>query len=187
MTEATSNPQPLMSGWWRGAIILDGALLILLGLGAIFMPLVATMAATLLFGGLLLAAGVISLITSIFDWRATGFFWRLLWGAIATLAGLCILFHLWLGALSLTLLLGASLILQGAISVGHAVAHRHREGYPWGWMATGGVATALLGLLLVWGLPHAGLIVPGLFLAVNLLSYGFSLLALGLARAPKQT
>lgn len=87
---------------------------------------------TLLFGGMLFAAGVVSLITSIFDWRVIGFLWRLMWGAIATLAGLCILFHFWLGALSLTLLLGASLMLQGAITVGHAVAHRHQPGCPWG-------------------------------------------------------
>lgn len=187
MTDTTHNSMAHPSRWWRGAIIVEALLLILLGFGAILMPLAATMAATLLFGGLLFAAGVVSLISAIFDWRIAGFFWRLLWGAIATLAGLCILFHIWLGALSLTLLLGASLILQGTISVGHAASHRHRKDCPWGWMAIGGLATAVLGLILIWALPHTGLIIPGLFLAVNLFTYGFSLLAIGFARSPKQT
>lgn len=185
MTDATHDTTTHASGWWRGATVLEGVVLLLLGLGAILMPLAATMAATLLFGSLLFAAGVVSLITSLFDWRATGFIWRLLWGAIAALAGLCILFHIWLGALSLTFLLGVSLVLQGAISVGHAVAHRHRKRCPWGWMAIGGLVTAVLGLLMIWALPHTGLVIPGLFLAVNLFTYGFSLLAIGFARASK--
>lgn len=186
MTDTTHDSAMHLSAWWRGAIITEGAFLLLLGLGAILMPLAATMAATLLFGGLLFAAGAIGLISSLFDWRATGFFWRLLWGAIAALAGLCILFHIWLGALSLTFLLGASLILQGLVSAAHAVAHRHRKRCPWGWMAIGGFVTAVLGFILIWTLPHAGLLIPGLFLAVNLFTYGFSLLAIGFARAPKQ-
>lgn len=185
MTDTTHEPSAYPSGWWRGAIVVEGAVLILLGFGAALMPLAATMAATLLVGGVLFAAGIIGFISAVFDWRVPGFLWRLLWGAIATLAGLCILFHIWLGALSLTLLLGASLVLQGTISVGHAVAHRHRKGCPWGWMAIGGLITAGLGLLLIWALPHAGLLIPGFFLAVNLFTYGFSLLAIGLAPAPK--
>jgi len=45
MTDATHELKARFSGWWRGAIILGGALLILLGLGAILMPIAATLAA----------------------------------------------------------------------------------------------------------------------------------------------
>lgn len=53
-------------------------------------------------------------------------------------------------------------------------------------MAIGGVVTVLLGAFLVWMLPHTGLMVPGLFLAVDLLSYRFALLATGFARTSQR-
>jgi uncharacterized membrane protein HdeD (DUF308 family) len=113
----------------------------------------------------------------VIDWKAQGFVWRLLWAVIAVIGGLCILIHPWPGALALTLVLGASLMAQGAIGVGHAWAHRRRKNCPWGQMAFASVLSIILGGLLVWALPHAGLIVPGVFLAINLITFGVSLMA----------
>ncbi len=101
--------------WWRIGLVIYGAFLILFGLGALLLPLMATFAASITFGGLLFVSGVIGLITLIVDWRAKGFVWRLLWAVVAIVGGLCIYFHPWEGALALTLVLGASLIAQGLI------------------------------------------------------------------------
>lgn len=177
MTEATIKPADRVPVGWRVGLGIYGAILILLGLGALLLPLLATFTASITFGGLLFLSGVFGLFTLFVDWRAKGFVWRLLWALVAIVGGLCIYFHPWEGALALTLVLGASLIAQGLVGVGHAISHRHMKGCPWGWMAIGGVITAVLGGLLVWMLPGASLVVPGVFLALSLLSYGLSLIA----------
>lgn len=179
-TPLTSDRGP--SAIWRTVLVIYGVVLLAFGLGALVLPMLATLAATLTVGGLLFASGVVGLIALIFDWRTKGFVWRLLWAVIATLGGLCIVFHPWEGAYTLTLVLGAILLVQGLVSLVHALTHRHSKGCPWGWMAAGGVITALLGGLLVWALPHTGMMIPGLFLAVSLLSFGFSLIGIGLSR-----
>lgn len=179
MTDTTMNPERAPSAVWRVAIVIYGALLLAFGLAALVLPMLATLAATLTFGGLLVASGVAGLIALIFDWRAKGFVWRLVWAVIATIGGIYTFIHPWEGAYTLTLVLGAILVVQGLVSLVHALTHRHSKGCPWGWMAAGGVITAILGGLLVWALPHTGMMIPGLFLAVSLLSYGFSLLGLG--------
>jgi uncharacterized membrane protein HdeD (DUF308 family) len=181
MTDATIKPTQQTPPWRRVSLAVYGALIILFGLGALLAPLLATFAATVTFGAMLIAAGVTGLFTLNFSRRAKGFWWRLLWATAAILGGLCLFFHPWTGALTLTLALGVMLIVQGLVGVGHAIAHRQAAKSSWGWMAAGGVLTALLGALLVWMLPHAGLMIPGLFLAVSLLSFGSSVIAAGYA------
>lgn len=185
MTDTTLNSDHGPSGLWRTVLVIYGGLLLILGLGALVLPMLATLTATLAFGGVLVASGAVGLITLIVDWRAKGFVWRLLWAVIATLGGVCIVWHPWEGAYTLTLVLGAILAAQGLVSLVHALTHRDSPGCPWGWMALGGVITAFLGGLLVWALPHAGMVVPGLFLAVGLLSFGISVIGVGLSRKPQ--
>jgi uncharacterized membrane protein HdeD (DUF308 family) len=159
-----------------------GALMIAFGAAAAFAPMLATFAASLWFGAAMLASGVSGLALLIVDWRAKGFVWRLLWSIVAVIGGVCLLVHPWPGALALTFILGAALISQGVIAIGHALAHRSHASCPWGRMALGGVVAIVLGALLIWALPHAGMIAPGVFLAVNLISFGLSLFAAAPAR-----
>jgi uncharacterized membrane protein HdeD (DUF308 family) len=175
-----SSKRPL---WWRTAISIYGALVLAMGVAALLTPFLATFAASVSFGALLLAAGVVGLAMLTLDWKAEGFVWRLLWSIVAVVGGLCILIHPWPGALAMTLVLGASLIAQGFLAVGHAVAHRDTKTCPWGQMAFTGALSVLLGGLLVWALPDAGLIVPGVFLAMHLVFFGLSLLAIGFSQA----
>ena len=186
MTDGAITPLGRPPAWWRTGLVIYGALLVLLGLGAVLAPLMATFVASVMFGGILFVSGVMGLFVAFADRHAKGLVWRLLWASVATLAGLCIYFHPWGGALALTLVLGASLIAQGLIGVGHALSHRDANHPHWGWMAAGGAATTVLGGLLVWMLPHAGMMIPGLFLAVGLMSFGLSLIGVGFSgRAAK--
>lgn len=173
---------PRRAIWQRTAIIVYGVLMLAFGLAALFAPLLATLAASVSFGALLLASGVAGLLMLVVDWKSEAFAWRLAWSGVAIIAGLCILIHPWPGALALTLVLGASLIAQGFIALGHGLAHRKHKVCPWGQMSLAGVLSILLGALLVWALPHARLFVPGAFLAVHLVTFGLSLIGLGLAK-----
>lgn len=184
-TAAPSVPEPQTPPRPGGRLIfmIVGALMIAFGIAAAFAPMLASLAASVSFGAAMLAAGVSGLALLLVDWRAKGFAWRLLWSAVAILGGICLLLHPWPGALALTVILGAALIAQGAIAVGHALAHRARASCPWGRMALGGVLGIALGGLLIWALPHSGMIAPGVFLAINLISFGLSLFA----AAPQRT
>jgi uncharacterized membrane protein HdeD (DUF308 family) len=185
MTDAAikpATPGARTPTWWRTGLVIYGALLVPFGLGAVLAPLIATFVASVLFGGILVVSGLLGLFMAAADWRAKGAVWRMLWAAVTTLAGLCIYFHPWGGALALTLVLGASLIAQGLIGVCHALSHRDVDHPHWGWMAVGGVATTILGALLVWMLPHSVMMIPGLFLAVALMSFGLSLISAGFSR-----
>lgn len=189
MTDATAPSPPSTPlnkdrrpGWQRTAVAIYGALVLAFGVGALMAPFLATFAASVSFGALFLASGVVGLAMLALDWRAQAFVWRLLWALVAIVGGLCILIHPWQGALALTFVLGLSLIAQGLIAVGHAVAHRRHKSCPWGQMAFAGVISLILGALLVWALPHAGLIVPGVFLAFNLITFGASLLAVAFTK-----
>ena len=181
ITSHTAGP-PRRALWWRTAITIYGALIVAFGIGALLAPLLATFAASVTFGAVLLASGILGVAMLVIDWRAEAFVWRLVWSGIAIVGGLCILIHPWPGALALTLVLGASMMAQGAVAVGHAIAHRRSKTCPWGQMAFAGGLSAVLGALLVWALPHAGLFVPGVFLAVNLITFGASLIAVAFSQ-----
>ncbi|HWA23707.1 MAG TPA: DUF308 domain-containing protein [Caulobacterales bacterium] len=170
-------PEKRRHFWQRTGVATYGALVLALGVGALLAPFFATFAASVWVGALLLASGAIGLAMLAVDWKAKGFVWRLLWALIAIVAGLCILIHPWQGAVALTFVLGLSFLAQGFVAIGHAFAHRHHTSCPWPHMAFAGVINIILGALLVWALPHAGLIVPGVFLAFNLITFGASLMA----------
>lgn len=190
MTDATvtsSNMPRKRRTWRRVGVAAFGAIALALGLIALFTPFVATLAAANTFGVLLIASGVVGVLTMIADWRARGSFWRLLWAIVAIIAGGCVLLHPWPGALTLTVIIGVSLIIQGLLSVGHAFSHRHSESCPWGLMAFGGVLSVVLGGLLLWALPESGLIIPGVFLAVHLISFGLSLTAAAFSKGELST
>ena len=155
MTGATVNSDRCLSALWRTVFIVCVVLGLAFVLGALLLPMLATFTATLTFGGLLFGSGVVGLIALVFDWRAKGFVWRLLWALIATLGGICIFFHPWEGAYTLTLVLAAILLAQGLVSLAHAITHRPRPACPCGWMSFGGAVTSLLGGLLIRWLPPA--------------------------------
>lgn len=175
-------PQPSPRPGGRLIFMIVGALMVVFGVAAAFAPMLATFAASVWFGAAMLAAGLSGLALLIVDWRAKGFAWRLLWSVVAILGGICLLLHPWPGAFALTVILGAAFIAQGAIAIGHALAHRTHKSCPWGRMALGGVLAIVLGGLLIWALPHSGMIAPGVFLAINLISFGLSLFAVAPAR-----
>lgn len=181
MTNASATdltaPEKRRHFWQRTGIAIYGGLVLVLGIGALLAPFFATFAASVWVGSLLLASGVIGLAMLAVDWNAKAFIWRLLWALIAVVAGLCILIHPWQGAVALTFVLGLSFVAQGFVAIGHAFAHRHHKSCPWGQMAFAGAINIILGGLLIWLLPNAGLIVPGVFLAFNLITFGVSLMA----------
>ncbi|KAA9008017.1 HdeD family acid-resistance protein [Histidinibacterium aquaticum] len=160
----------------RGRFRWLGIALIVAGIAAILFPFVASIAAKVMVGWLLLITGGVTL------WHAfQSRSWReaLLSGLVGLLnlaAGGYLAFFPLTGLVALTLLLGLLFGLQGGVEV--AMAWRHRPGQNWGWMMASGIAAIALALLLLLGLPGTALWALGLFLGINFISSGAAFLAL---------
>lgn len=153
--------------------------IVLLGLGifSAFMPMMTAFGAGVILGAALLVAGVAGVIAIAADRRTTARIWRALWSLVAIVAGACVLAHPWLGALSLTVALGAGLIAQGVIVAVQGVAHRQRFGRGWSWLLGSGLMMVIFGALALTWSPILGLMLPGLFIALNLITYGAGVMA----------
>jgi uncharacterized membrane protein HdeD (DUF308 family) len=94
-------------------------------------------------------------------------------------AGVLLLLHPVLGALSLTLVVAAFLIAAGVVKIWMGFTHRQQSG--WGWIVASGVLSILLGILIYAQFPGSGLWVLGLFLAIELMFDGWGLVMFALA------
>ena len=165
--------------------LVEGILLTVLGMLAIFLPAVASLAATLIFGWLLLLSGGMGLVTSIRARHAPGFGWSLLSALIGLVAGGLLLARPVLGTLSLTAVLIAFLMAEGVVSVFYATEHRKSFSAGWGWMLASGLLDLVLAVILLAGLPGTAAWALGVLLGVNLIFGGTALISMALqARSP---
>ena len=79
-----------MRDHWK-LFLIEGIVLVLLGILAIVLPPLATLALTIVFGWLLLISGVAGLITTFWAKHAPGFWWSLFSALIAIAAGITLL------------------------------------------------------------------------------------------------
>ena len=163
----------------------EGLLLLVLGMIAIVVPAVATLALTVVFGWLFLLSGIIGLITTFWMRGAPGFWWSLASAALAVLAGGYLLAQPIAGALSLTVVLIAFFIIEGIASAMFALDHRRDLSGQWGWMLMSGVVDLVLAVMLIAGLPSTAVWALGLLVGINMVFGGSSLIGMALAAKPK--
>ena len=164
------------SGWVIGV----GAALVVLGVAALFSRGVATAATVTLVGVAMLLAGVVEVVHG-FRQRGTGriALWILL-GALYIACGVLVLRNPVLAAGALTLMLGAALIASGVVRVVIALQVRQVT-KAWGWLAASGVATAVLGGIILLRWPASSHTTLGLLLGLDLLLAGLGWVLVGLA------
>jgi uncharacterized membrane protein HdeD (DUF308 family) len=166
-----------LRGNWLWFVILGGAL-IALGIIALGSVVIASLAAALAIGMLLLLAGIGDAIGAFWCRGWSGFFLELLSGVLSIVVGLLFL-RAPAGALAaLTLLMACFLMVGGIFKIVAAVGYRFAA---WGWALAGGIVDLILGLLIWQDWPASALWVIGLFVGINLLFRGFNWIALGLA------
>jgi len=159
--------------------------LLILGTLAILAPVVASVAATVFFGWLLLISGIVGLITTFRARQAPGFWWSLASALLGIIAGGLLLVWPVQGTLSLTAVLIAFLLIEGVVSIMYALEHRNALSGRWGWVLASGALDVLLGLLLLFGLPGTALWALGLLIGINMLFGGWSLIFMALHARPK--
>jgi uncharacterized membrane protein HdeD (DUF308 family) len=165
--------------------LVEGILLTVLGMLAILLPAVASLAATLIFGWILLLSGGMGLVTTIRARHAPGFGWSLLSALIGLVAGVLLLARPVLGTLSLTAVLIAFLVAEGVVSIFYATEHRKSFSAGWGWMLASGLLDLVLAVILLAGLPGTAVWALGVLLGVNMIVGGAALISMALqARLP---
>jgi len=162
----------------------EGIALVILGLLALLAPVVASVAATVFFGWILLLSGILGLIATLRARHAPGFGWSLVSALVGTAAGLLLLAWPLQGTLSLTAVLIAFLLVEGAVTVMYALEHRSALSGRWGWMLASGIVDMVLGVLLLAGLPGTALWALGLLVGLNMLVGGWALILMALHARP---
>jgi uncharacterized membrane protein HdeD (DUF308 family) len=139
---------------YRTWYMIYGVVLIALGLFAIAMPNVATLAVELMIGWLLVIGGVFGLIAAFSGGQSTpGFWWNLLVAVLYLLAGIALLWHPVAGAVTLTLILVAYLIAGGIVKAVMSVNLRSVLPKAWGWMLFSALVDIALAALILSGWP----------------------------------
>jgi uncharacterized membrane protein HdeD (DUF308 family) len=167
--------QDLRHKW--GWFLALGVALIVLGVIALAMIPVATLAAVMVLGWLLVFSGIVEAVHGFQVHRWGGMFLHLAGGVLGVLIGLLIVTHPVAGALAWTLLFASFFTVVGLFRLVAAI----RLKFPnWGWAAFDGTVTTLLGILLVAGWPWSGLWFLGFAVGLSLVLRGWSAVMLAL-------
>jgi uncharacterized membrane protein HdeD (DUF308 family) len=176
--------EALSRNW--GWLLAFGILMIILGVIAIGAPVVATIAVQIMLGWLLVIGGIAEGIHAFMAQGWRGFLLELLSAILYLVVGVLLLVNPLGGALALTVLLAAFLIVEGIFKV--VMAMRVRDHRGWGWLLASGILSLILGVLIWAQWPASGLWVIGLLVGIQLLFTGWALVMLAIAaRAHRQT
>ena len=188
--------QPTMPSGMRRAVanaihehwvlfLIEGIVLVILGIAAIIVPPIATLAFTILIGWLFLISGIVGLVTTFWMRHAPGFWWSL-FSAVIGIARrpACCSLGRSPASLSLTLVLIAFFVDRRHRH--HHVCHRSPRQLSgrWGWMLASGIVDLILAGIILAGLPGTAAWALGLLVGINMLFGGTAMI--GMALAAKQ-
>jgi uncharacterized membrane protein HdeD (DUF308 family) len=165
---------------WR-LFLIEGIVLVILGVAAIVVPPIATLAFELVIGWLFLFSGIVGLVTTFWMRNAPGFWWSLLSAVVAIAAGLVLLRWPLSGTLSLTFVMIAFFTIEGVVTIMYAIDHRNQLSSRWGWMLASGVVDLILAGIIFAGLPGTAAWALGLLVGINMVFGGTAMIGMALA------
>ena len=155
-----------------------GILLAVLGTAAAGASLLMTLATMVMVGWLMIVGGVVEAFHAFTCKSWGGFFIDLLTGILYAVVGFMIVGNPGATAVALTLLIAMFLMFGGIFRIVTAVIVQFPN---WGWLLLHGVVNLLLGVGIWRQWPLSGLWVIGLFVGIDMILNGWSLIMLGLA------
>jgi uncharacterized membrane protein HdeD (DUF308 family) len=169
---------------WGWFVVL-GLLLVLIGAIALGHSVMTTVISMIFIGWLMVIGGAFQTANAIISRDWGGFFIDLLTGLLYAIAGFLIITRPADSAAAFTLLIAILLMFGGIFRVALVIATRFHHG---GWLLLHGIINFLLGLMILQEWPISGLWVIGLFIGIDMMFNGWSLVMLGLAvrSIPKQ-
>jgi uncharacterized membrane protein HdeD (DUF308 family) len=158
--------------------VLLGVALVVLGTIALGAVVIASLAAAVAIGVLMLISGVAEVLGAFWTRGWSGFFLHLLGGVLSIVVGILFLRAPVGALLALTLLMAAFLMVGGIFKIVAALTYQFAA---WGWPLVSGIIDLILGVLIWMEWPASALWVIGMFVGISMIFRGFNWIALGLA------
>ncbi len=160
-------------------LMIEGTLLILLGLAAVVMPMMAGLAAILVFAWILVLSGMIGLISAFAGRAHAHLGWSLASALVALVIGGFLLVDPPAAAVAFTLVVGAYLLLDGVALIGLGLSHRRRGDPAWAWQAASGAIDLILAAIILLMSAIGSTVLIGVVVGLSLTVAGVALLVLG--------
>jgi uncharacterized membrane protein HdeD (DUF308 family) len=184
ITNLQSKMSAAVREHWK-AFLFEGILLVVLGLAAMIVPPLASLAVTIFLGWMFLVSGIAGLALTFWARQMPGFWWSLISAALAVVAGMVLLARPVQGTLTLTIVVGAYFLAEGVTTIMYALEHRRELSERWSWLLVAGLMDILIAGIIIAGLPGSALWAVGLLVGINLLFGGITLIGMALAARNK--
>jgi len=172
----TAGVEEIRGSW--GWMLALGILLMLFGVVCIVGDVTATFATVLAFGWLLLLGGVATLVHAFRTRTWSGFFLHLLSALLRGFTGYLLIGYPSAGAMSFTLIIASFFIVGGMF---RAIGAEMLKFPRWGWSVFSGIASAVLGIILLAQIPISGVWFIGFAIGVDMVVDGASLVGFATA------
>ncbi len=173
-----SNPVAIVkkaAGW----SVMLSVLMIVAGILAIIVPPASGIAVTILVGWLMVFSGAAHLVYG-WDTRSSGgLLWGMLLGILYIVTGGYVLLNPVAGLTSLTLVLGAYLLVESILEF--ILSYRLRPLPGSGWLLVDGIVTLILAIMIWRTWPSSSLWAIGSLVGISMLFSGFARLTISLA------
>jgi len=153
---------------------LYGILMIVFGIAALAAPVISTLATVMVVGFCLIAGGLVGLFASFTERKGWAILINALWAILALILGAWMVMQPGVGAVSLTLLLGAVLVARGV--TGMFLAFDSRFGQARLWLGLGGLLGILLGCIVLFNLMAMAGLTLGTIVGIDFLASGITVL-----------
>lgn len=160
--------------------LIVGILSIIGGVFALANPFAATLTAELIAGYMFLAIGVLTLISAFQDQGWAARIWAILLGALITVFGFNLVTKPLEGIVQLTLIVAILMMIMGIFRI--VIAFTPMATGARAFLILAGVLSIALSIMIFTNFPFATVVVLGIFLAIELISNGVSMVFLALDR-----
>jgi len=165
--------------YWR-LIILEGAVLVVLGLIATLILPYVDIALTRILGWLILVSGLVGLVTTAAGRRRAGFWWSLLSALVAVGVGIVLMEWEADRSAYLAAVLAGFFLVEGIATILFAIEHRRRLTGRWEWLVASGCVDVALAGLVYMVLPEGRDWAIALLVGINMVFGGSALIAMAI-------
>jgi len=163
-----------ISAHWK-LFLIQGVLLVALGLLAVALPNTSTLGIDVVVGCLLVAGGIVRFATIARKRHVPGFWWSFLSSSIAVAFGAILIARPVRGVITLTIVITVFFAFEGLAAIFVALEFR-RYLRNWGWTLLSGAINLALAYLIWNGWPNTATWVIGLYLGINMIFLGMTLI-----------
>lgn len=164
---------------WK-VFLVQGIAMVALGLLAIALPQISTLAIEIVIGWLFFVGGIFRTVMLLRSRGIPGFGWSLTSALLAVALGILLVMRPLEGVLTLTIVLVALFLVEGIAAIFIALDFRRRL-RNWGWILLNGIVSLVLAFLIWWGWPSSAAWAIGLLVGINMFFLGLSLVMTAIA------